>query len=276
MPVAYVNDTYLFYHKVGTGLPCLVMHGGLGLDHTYMHPWLDPLGDVLHLVYYDHRGNGRSGRPPLETLTLAQFAADADALRTFLGFNKVAVMGHSYGGFIALEYALRYPECLSHLILIGTAPAFNYGEEIMANAKRKGATEEMMAVLHAPKLTDDAQMKHALQSIIPLYFYKFDANLADRLFENTVWSASAWTRSDQLLPRYNIIPRLSEICAPTLILVGRDDFICPLSQAQIIHNGIRNSTLAIFEKSGHLPHIEEPGAFFAAVRQWLERTPAHF
>jgi proline iminopeptidase len=275
MPVAYVNDTYLFYHKVGTGLPCLVMHGGLGLDHTYMHPWLDPLGDVLHLVYYDHRGNGRSSRPPLKTLTLAQFAADADALRTSLGFNKVAVMGHSYGGFIALEYALRYPEWLSHLILIGTAPTFNYGEEIMANAKRKGATEEMTAVLHAPELTDDAQMKHALQAIIPLYFHKFDANLANRFFENTVWSASAWTRSDQLLPGYNIIPRLSEIYAPTLILVGRDDFICPPSQAQILHNGIRNSTLVIFEQSGHLPYIEEPGAFFAAARQWLKRTPVH-
>src|SRR5215213_7388955 len=68
MPVAHLNDTELFYVEVGEGLPCLVMHGGLGADHSALHPWLDPLGDVMRLVYYDHRGNGRSGRPPSETI----------------------------------------------------------------------------------------------------------------------------------------------------------------------------------------------------------------
>ena len=61
------------------------MHGGLGVDHSQFREELDPLGDLLRLVYYDHRGNGRSGRPPIETLTLAQLAADADALRAHLG-----------------------------------------------------------------------------------------------------------------------------------------------------------------------------------------------
>src|SRR5215210_6762462 len=69
MPVAHLNDTELFYVEVGEGLPCLVMHGGLGFDHSALHPWLDPLGDVMRLVYYDHRGNGRSGRPPSQTIT---------------------------------------------------------------------------------------------------------------------------------------------------------------------------------------------------------------
>jgi proline iminopeptidase len=103
---APINGTELFYVSVGEGLPCLVMHGGLGVDHSYLHPWLDPLGDMLHLIYYDHRRNGRSGRASKETMTHAQLAADADALRSHLGFARVAVMGHSYGGFIALEYAL--------------------------------------------------------------------------------------------------------------------------------------------------------------------------
>jgi len=84
MPVVSLNGTELFYLEHGAGQPCLVMHGGLGADHTGLHPWLDPLGDVVRLVYYDHRGNGRSGRPPLETLTYAQLAADADALRAYL------------------------------------------------------------------------------------------------------------------------------------------------------------------------------------------------
>lgn len=69
MSHAATNTTILYYTEVGTGLPCLVMHGGLGFDHTYLHPWLDGLGSQLRLIYYDHRGMGRSGRPPLESLT---------------------------------------------------------------------------------------------------------------------------------------------------------------------------------------------------------------
>src|SRR4051794_2457055 len=72
-----INGTDLFYRSVGTGWPCFILHGGLGLDHTYMHPWLDPLSDQLQLIYYDQRGNGRSGRSPLDTLTFEQFCADA-------------------------------------------------------------------------------------------------------------------------------------------------------------------------------------------------------
>ena len=88
VPVVRLNETELFYAEVGEGLPCLMMHGGLGFDHTYLHPWLDPLGDVMRLVYYDHRGNGRSGRPPWETLTFQQLCADADALREHLGLRR--------------------------------------------------------------------------------------------------------------------------------------------------------------------------------------------
>jgi hypothetical protein len=69
MPILHANGTALFYLKVGEGLPCLVMHGGLEFDYTEMHPWLDPLGDAMRLDYHDHRDNARSGRPPLETLT---------------------------------------------------------------------------------------------------------------------------------------------------------------------------------------------------------------
>ncbi|MEJ2560758.1 MAG: alpha/beta hydrolase, partial [Anaerolineae bacterium] len=181
MSTTSVNGTGLFYVSAGEGLPCLVMHGGLGVDHSYLHPWLDPLGDMLHLIYYDHRRNGRSGRAPKETMTHAQLAADADALRSHLGFDRVAILGHSYGGFIALEYGLRYPAQVSHLILMDTAPAFNYDAEIRENARRQGATEQMLAALGAAPATDD-ELRRKLQLIAPLYFQQFDAGLANRLF----------------------------------------------------------------------------------------------
>jgi proline iminopeptidase len=271
MPVAHLNDTELFYVEVGEGLPCLVMHGGLGGDHSSLHPWLDPLGDVMRLVYYDHRGNGRSGRPRSESITFEQLCADADALREHLGFEEIAVLGYSFGGFVALEYALRYPERISHLILLDTAPTFDYEEEIEANARRKGATQEQLEALDA-SAEDEGESWRLWKVIEPLYFCTFDADLAERVMGKTVISVEAADAGDAIIEGWDLTPRLCEVSAPTLILVGRDDFVCPPSQAKIMHEGIPNSELAVFENSGHFTHVEEPEAFFDAVRGWLRRS----
>jgi len=88
------------------------------------------------------------------------------------------------------------------------------------------------------------------------------------LVENSIVSASGGAVEGEL-EAYNMVPQLGEIQIPTLILVGRDDFICPPSQAHILQEGITNSDLVIFENSGHLPFIEEPEAFFKTVRDWV-------
>jgi proline iminopeptidase len=271
MPVAHLNGTELFYVDVGEGLPYLVMHGGLGGDHTCLHPWLDPLGDVMRLVYYDHRGNGRSGRAPSETITFEQLCADADALRDHLGFEKVGVLGYSFGGCIALEYALRYPEHLSHLILLSTTPSFEHQEEIEANARCKGATQEQLEALEA-SAEDDADMWRVWKVIEPLYFHAYDEDLAERVMGKTIPSAYAAEAGDALVEEWDLALRLGEISAPTLIIVGEDDFICPPTRAKIMHERIPNSELVVFERSGHFAHVEEPEAFFDAVRGWLRRT----
>ena len=107
--------------------------------------------------------------------------------------------------------------------------------------------------------------------IMPLYFHKFDATLAERLFAHTIFSAFAGASNEVSIPTYNVIPQLGQIQTPTLILAGRDDFICPLSQAEIMHQGIPHSEIVIFEHSGHLPHVEESETFVSTVRSWFTR-----
>jgi proline iminopeptidase len=272
MPIVHLNQTDLFYVEVGNGFPCLVMHGGLGLDHTHMHPALDSLGDVFRLIYYDHRGNGRSGRPPLETLTFDQFCADADALRQHLGFEKVAVIGSSMGGIIVLQYALRYPERLSYLILMDTAAVFDYGDEVAANIERKGPSEEIRAAQAAPPPTNDEATRDSILTLAPLYFHVSSAELIDRVWGKTIYSHSAYSRNGALLKEHNVRPRLAEIRIPTLVITGDDDFITPPSAHEVIHQGIPGSELMILENSGHFPHIETPDAFFTSVRGWLSRV----
>src|SRR5262249_34696747 len=146
---ANLRGADIHYELHGEGPAVLVMHGGLGLDHTYFRPWLDPLGARATLVYYDHRGNGRSARSqPLDDVDHATWADDADALRAALGNEQVIALGHSYGSFLALEYAVRHPGRVAKLVLVGCAPKFDYPDVVMANAQKRG-TPEQVATLGA-------------------------------------------------------------------------------------------------------------------------------
>jgi proline iminopeptidase len=274
MPVVPLNGADIFYLRHGHGLPCLVMHGGLGCDHTYMHPWMDALGDTFELIYFDHRGNGHSGRPNLETLNFEQFAADADALRDHLGFEQVAVLGSSYGGFIAQEYAIRYPNRVSHAFLMDTAPVFDYADEVKMHATRKGATPEMLEILDSLEPTSDEDFAKMMDMLGPLYYYNFDPDLAARAMGATIYCASAAKRGFELLKGWDVRPRLAQISAPTLVLVGRDDYITPPNKSADIQARIPGAELKIFERSGHMPHLEEPEAFFATIRDFVRRTRA--
>src|SRR4051794_37602836 len=107
-----VGDTRLFVDERGDpdGLPLLVLHGGPGLDHTMFGDRLDPLGDIARLLLVDERAQGRSDRDaPPHTWTLPRYAADVGALARTLGLERYAVLGHSFGAFIALQHAVDEP-----------------------------------------------------------------------------------------------------------------------------------------------------------------------
>ncbi len=119
MTTIAIRDVSLFVKVVGHGYPLLLVHGGPSLDHTTLLS-LQPLADQFTLIFYDHRCNSRSEGAEVSSMTLENLTADADALRQALGFDRWAVLGHSFGGNVALECALRYPRSLSRLILMNT------------------------------------------------------------------------------------------------------------------------------------------------------------
>jgi len=114
-----IGDVSLSAEVIGHGYPLVLMHGGPSADHFSLLPFRQ-LADRFTLVFYDHRCNGRSVGAPVSSMTWENLTADAEALRQRLGFERWAVLGHSFGGQVALEYALRYPASLSHLILLDT------------------------------------------------------------------------------------------------------------------------------------------------------------
>jgi proline iminopeptidase len=119
----------LYVEVVGDGPPLMLMHGGLDLDHTYFGPWLDPLADHSPPIFFDHSGNGCSPRPQgFDGVRRATWADEADALRVKLGHNRIVLLGQSYGGFIAMEYALRRQDH-SELVIIEERGHFPFIEE---------------------------------------------------------------------------------------------------------------------------------------------------
>lgn len=261
----------------GKGPPIVCMHGGPGLDHTYLRPWLDPLSDVAQLVYYDHRGNGRSPRPPAAELSHDTWARDADDLRAALGHDQIVVFGHSHGGALGLEYAARFGHRLRGLVLCSSTPVLDYPETAMAKAMARGTPDQIAALavaMSTPAGTDE-EFRRRWTTLLPLYFHRFDRGVAGDMDERTVYSAAAADRGLlECLPSYDARPTLAGIECPTLILAGRHDWLMPpeLGAARL-EEGIPRAQSVVFEHSGHFPFIEEQEAFLASVRDWLGRLP---
>lgn len=272
-----VNDTRLFVETLGEGPPLLVMHGGLGLDHTYFRPWLDPLASELQLIYYDHRGNGRSAQPTeWSTVEHATWVEDADALRDALGHDRILLLGHSYGGFLALEYALRYPDRLTGLILCSTAPVVDYAERSFAIAAERATPEQLETLASALSgpVADDAAFLAAFRQVIPIYFHAYEPATGEALLRVLRPRAAAFNRSFfHCLPRYDVRERLEEIGVPTLILGGRSDwFPPPEAGPERLAAAMPSAELVMFERSGHFPFIEEPERFLEVLRSWVREN----
>ena len=270
---ANVNDVQLYYETAGAGPAMLLMHGGLGLDHTCFPDTFKKLEDQAEIIYYDHRGNGRSERVNFDGVTHETFAADADALRAHLGHEKIILFGHSYGGFLAQEYALRYQDRLAGLILCDTAPVLDYMDVVQANAGARGTPDQLAALGQAfgRPMTDDADFQAIWKSLTPLYFHDYDPAVGAAMDAKTSYSAAAWNHVNaHCLPVFNVLEQLGQINVPTLVISGADDWITPLEQGgQRIHDTLPNSELVVFDKSGHWPFIEEQEKFVATLSAWL-------
>jgi proline iminopeptidase len=273
-----VDDAQLYCERLGSGTPLVALHGGLGLDHTYLRPWLDPLAGSFDLTFVDQRGCGRSlGARAIEEVTHETWAADVEALRGALGFDRFVLFGHSYGSFIALEYALRYGNRLSGLVLCEVAPAVDYPDVIVRNAQERAPTPAVfnrVATTFGRPVGDDAELKDLWSEILPLYFFEFDRRRADEMNARMQFSAGAFNQSNcRCLPKYNVLERLKEIRVPTLVLAGRHDWILPVKEgAERVHHNIAGSELLVFERTGHFPFIEQQGAFLSAMRGFERRT----
>ena len=186
-----VGDVSLFVRVMGRGYPLLLMHGGPGADHYSLLPFRR-CAPRFTVIFYDHRCNGRSTGADVSTMTWENLTADAEALRRMLGFDRWAVLGHSFGGHVALEYALRYPGGLSHLVLLDTGGdgwwARENAPQVLAARGYDPRTVDLARRFFTGRITP-SEMLPALMRFGDAYYHSHAAALVIRELLKGEWRA---------------------------------------------------------------------------------------
>jgi proline iminopeptidase len=268
-----VDLAYEVYGAPGTATPVIIANGGPGFSHTYLlqnDVFTARLAHDRQIVFYDQRGDGKSTllKPDAPQDMPAQ-VADLDAIRAKLGFDKFMLIGHSWGGLLAMGYASAHPEHITKLVLIDSAaPAWkktiflfsqvypDVGEKDDAISKKLGRTPE-------------ASKEH-LANYFGMLFYsqenhdRFLAGITDP-GQNTVVNAAV----NKAIANLDLFPELAKFNFPTLVMHGRFDMNVAMLTAWKTYKAIPNAKIEIFDKSGHLPFYEEPDKFTQILGDFL-------
>ena len=274
----------LYVREIGVGHPVVVLHGGPDFDHYYLRPELDRLADSCRLVYYDQRGRGRSaaGVQPSD-VGIESEMADLDQVRLHLGLDAVAVLGHSWGGLLAMEYATRHPECVSHLVLMNTAPASGPEVEQLRSGRPDGDAQRMeLITAGAPYRAGDlraeadyyrihfgptVQRADQLEHIIARLRMHFteDSVLLARAIEQRLYEQTWYTAG------YDLVPRLQDVAIPTLVLHGERDLV-PVEMAERIATAIPDARLEVLAGCGHFSYVEHPELIDEPIHELINRS----
>jgi proline iminopeptidase len=259
----------------GPGTPLVVANGGPGFDHAYLHCsdcW-DRLARSRKVVFYDQRGNGRSSElKDGQSCTLADQIADLEALRAHLGFEKIELLGHSWGGYLVMAYAARHPDRIAHLLIVDSAAPKIQDTAFLFKYIYPETQAREDAVAFAVELGDAEAIDADLREYMSMLFYTEEARAAfaaraPSLVYRQKVNKAVWGD----LQRFDLNPELPKFRFPTLVVTGRYDFNVAPSVAWSIHRAIPGSELAVFEKSGHLPFCEETDGFVSKVEAFLSK-----
>lgn len=278
LPGKFFNNggVEIYYEVRGakTGTPLFVVHGGPGFDHQYFltNNAFETIAKNRPVIFYDQRGTGFSTKlTKSQTSTVKDQIEDLLALQKHLGYEKIDVMGHSWGGFVAMLYARLFPEKISHLILCDTVAPDYQNEYSTFESEYPELFDEMKKKRMEGSFNKDPKaMRASLVAYMSMLFHspqKRDTFIASS--GNFTYNADINSRLNKDAESMDLTKELKSITTPTLILHGKYDANITPDVAERIQNKIPKSQLVIFTESGHLPFYEEPEKFISVVEDFL-------
>lgn len=275
-----VYQADLFYQKLGTGEPIVVVHGGPGLDHSYLRPWFEPLAETHQVILYDQRGVGGSDAVlDSASISMTRYLTDLDRIREQVaGRERVTLLAHSWGAIPALLYAIEAPERVEALILVNPVePGSRFREQADANVLARRDSVDA-AALDSIRRTP-AFASREVSALNQFYFHVFRGTFADPRVADTLLALDLQPRTARQGQRVATLlmtplqgldfwDDLDGLQIPTLIIHGDRD-PNPLEMVQALNEALPQSRLVVLESTGHFPFIEAAPAFFAAIRDFL-------
>jgi pimeloyl-ACP methyl ester carboxylesterase len=274
-----IGDCRLFFDVEGAKLaaegpvlrerPTLILlHGGPGFDHSTFKPAFGALADVAQVVYLDHRGNGRSDHGSREQWNLARWGDDVRAFCEAVGIEKPIVLGHSFGGMVAMSYATRHPDHPGGIVLSSTAARMRL-DRVLAVFERLGGAEAREAARRyweapgAETLPDYARLCFPLYSRAPR---DPDANTRTRWNFDVMFHFGGGEDH-----RFDLTADLARVRCPVLVLGGEDDPICPIDDQADIAAALPAGRVRFerFPGCGHGVFRDDPERAFALLRAFL-------
>ncbi|MEP6754705.1 MAG: alpha/beta hydrolase [Chthonomonadales bacterium] len=271
----------LHYRTIGKGAPILMLSGGPGIDVSYLEPVAKELSRTHECILLEQRGTGRSKLPAITSanMSLNIVVGDVEALRVHLKLNKLTIFGHSWGGMLAMSYAVSYPDKVEELILCSSGGANrDFMKTFSDNIDCRLTPEELKLSNKFDNPTyrrvdpQKASIEH-LKSIAPAYFFD-RANvrlLTDQLNKNTFAPGVNSTLMRDLMQRnYDLRVELRRVECPVLILQGHQD---PIGEGTAYETKacLQNSTITFIDKCGHFPWLERPKTFYPILFKFLEK-----
>jgi pimeloyl-ACP methyl ester carboxylesterase len=270
--VTLADGYRLFVVEVGGGdrLPLIVLHGGPGLDHTHLRPWLDPLGEERPVLYVDERGQGRSERVDPTTLSLEVFARDVDLLAEALGLEQFALLGHSFGAIITTWHAVNVGTAAAYVISGGGDSSAALMADVEASLKAMGDAGKPIAESWEWEHTVQTPEECAELMRIQAPFHFHGPPQSD--FAETVYAPEVLRHfSVAGYGDFDYTPDLGKVEKPTLILVGEHDRVTTPRANRVLHEGISGSEYAELPDAGHMSMVEAQDAYLGHVRDFLRR-----
>ena len=274
-----IGDTRLHVVERGSGYPLLLLHGGPGLDHHEFGDYLDPLCDQFRLILVDLRAQGQSDICAIETWTLEQMAKDVKLLAEAMNLKKYAVLGHSYGAFVALQNAVDFPGAASQTIVSGGVPSARFLSVVAENLEKFEPVELREQVKASWERESSVKTQDEFASLMhdqmPFHFGNpLDPRIAEyeERTKDTVYSPAVLQRFAQAeYGGIEVESRLKDVTQPVLVCTGRLDRVCTVEAGEAMHEALPNGELFIFEQSGHMTFVEEPELYLKIVRDFLTR-----
>lgn len=261
MPTVPIRDIMTYYEEAGSGDP-LILVMGLGGDLQAWAMQVPALAKHFRVITFDNRGAGRTSAPD-RPYTIQQMADDLAALMDRLGIDKAHVLGWSMGGYIAQEFAIKYPARVEKLILLATAASIDgYGRAVVTswiNARRSNLSREQWQrftapYLYSPGLLDDHER---LERAI--------LNSANNPYAQ---QDHAFIRQAAAILAFNASDRLGAVKAKTLVLSPKDDMLIPPRNSEKLAGLIPGATLQTLD-GGHVGSLEYPNEYNEAILEFL-------